>query len=270
MKKEEILNDNPLVVTSGQSEKAYEDPNNPLIVCEPRPADGKKYAAGDGPRKRFDFKGKGASVGIQADAAILGKINRFAMEELTADQVFVRKQILAHNGIDRDNERFPEAILDDFAKTLPGKSVLFFHDRKTLPLGLYFDAATETMSPDKFQELTGEIIKLPASVKQAKVLWAWYYAVKTPEIEYTLANINGGVFRHWSISFGAADLVDVKDDISGPVQYREYVPPGEAREGSLVWLGAQQGATSQKSTGDDSTLPPAGPQGENDQNPLIV
>lgn len=267
--KNENLRDNPLVINHDQGGKAYEDPNNPLVVRDPRPAAGKKYAATNGlANKDFYFKGKAVSVGLSADAAILGKINRFAMEELTAEQVFVRKQILAHNGIDRDNERFPENLLDDFAKTLPGKSVLYFHDKHYLPLGLYFDASTENMSPDKFQELTGEAIKLPSAVKQAKVLWAHYYVVKTPEIESTLANIEGGVYRHWSIGFGASDLVAVKQDVSGPTQYYEYVAPGEAREGSLVWLGAQQGATSQKASGNESIIPPtATPEGS---NPLIV
>ncbi len=201
-------------------------------------------------KKSFCFGGKGASVGVELDAALLAKINRFALKELTADEIFARKQLLAHSGIDRDRERFPENLLDDFAATLPGKSVLYFHAKSSfLPLGLYFDAVTEVMSPEQFKSLTGEDPRLPEGVSSVKVLWAWYYVVKTADIESTLANIEGGVYRHWSIGFMATDLVAVKKEPNGPALYWEYVAPGEATEGSLVWLGAQQGATSQKSAG---------------------
>jgi len=220
--------------------------------------------------KSFCFGGKAASVGVAAEAGVLAKINRFALKDLSADEVFVRKQLLCHNGVDRDNERFPESMLDEFSATLPGKNVLYFHEKRTfLPLGLYFDAATEVMPPEKFKELTGEEIRLPAGTSEAKVLWAWYYVVKTPDVESVLANIEGGVYRHWSIGFGAADLVGVKTDVNGPAQYYEYVSPGEAREGSLVWLGAQPGATSQKSAG-GSDEPLAKPQGEKTMKTLVL
>lgn len=221
--------------------------------------------------KSFSFGGKGASAGVAADAAVLAKINRYALKELTAEEVFIRKQLLCHNGIDRDNERFPDGVLDDFVATLPGKNVLYFHDKHSyLPLGLYFDAQAEAMTPERFKELTGEAIKLPGGLGQVKVMWAWYYVVKTSEVESTLANIEGGVYRHWSIGFGAADLVGVKNDVNGPAQYYEYVSPGEAREGSLVWLGAQPGATSQKSAGghDEASAQPT--PGEKAMNKLLL
>ncbi|MDH4319883.1 MAG: hypothetical protein OEV73_00140 [Desulfobulbaceae bacterium] len=201
-----------------------------------------------------EIRSKSAGSGLKATAAgveitddILAKINRYALEAVTAEAVFVRKQLLAHNGVDRDRERFNEALLDDFATTLPGKSTLYFHARRDyLPLGLYFDATTEQISPEKFKELTGEDPRLPDGVAAVKVLWAWYYVIKTPSVEDILANINGGTYRHWSISFIAADMAPVKGK-HGETMFWEYTGPGEATEGSLVWLGAQQGATSQKS-----------------------
>ncbi|WP_305046334.1 hypothetical protein [Geoalkalibacter sp.] len=211
--------------------------------------------------------GKGASVGVTVDDGLLAKINRFALVDLAADQVFVRKQLLAHNGIDRDRERFPENLLEDFARSLPGKSVLYFHAKNSfLPLGLYFDAQTEEISVEQFKALTGEDPRLPAGRDQVKVLWAWYYVVKTPGVEEVLANIEGGVYRHWSLGFGASDLVAVKEQVNGPTLYYEYVAPGEAHEGSLVWLGAQQGATSQKAAG---SRPEHSEKGEKDMKKLL-
>jgi hypothetical protein len=197
--------------------------------------------------KGFSLK---AVSGVEVTPDMLALINKFALQPLTAEQVYVRKWLMAHNGVDRDNERFPELVLQDFAMTLPGKSLLNGHDRKSLPLGLYFDAKTEDISPDQFKAFTGEDVQLPAGMSAAKVLYGWIYMLKAPFNDAMVANIDAGIYRHASIGFGASDIVPVK----GPqeqVLYWEYVGPAEAQEGSIVWLGAQQGATSQKKVGGD-------------------
>lgn len=198
-------------------------------------------------QKQFGVAGSKSVSGAEIAAAMLAKINGFALKELTSDEVYVRKCLLAHNAVDRDNERFPEPLLDDFAATLPGKSLLFGHDRRSyFPLGLFFDASTEVMSADQFKALTGEAPRLPEGMSEVKVLWGWFYIVKTGSAEDMIANIEAGVYRHVSIGFAAADMNAVKKEANGPVLYWEYVGPGEALEGSLVWLGAQPGATAQK------------------------
>lgn len=196
--------------------------------------------------KQFGMRGKAAG-GAEITPDMLAKINSYALKTLSSDDVYVRRCLLAHNAIDRDNERFPEPLLDNFAATLPGKSLLFGHDRHSyFPLGLFFDASTEDMTPDQFKALTGEEPRLPDGVSTVKVLWGWFYIVKTATAEDMIANIEAGVYRHVSIGFTAADLNGVKKEINGPILYWEYMPPGEALEGSLVWLGAQPGATAQK------------------------
>lgn len=198
-------------------------------------------------QKQFGVAGSKSVSGADITAAMLAKINGFALKELTVDDVYVRKCLLAHNAIDRDNERFPEGLLDNFAETLPGKSLLFGHDRRSyLPLGLFFDASTEVMSVDQFKALTGEAPRLPEGMSEVKVLWGWFYIAKTATSSDMIVNIEAGVYRHVSIGFAASDLIGVKKEINGPTLYYEYVAPGEALEGSLVWLGAQPGATAQK------------------------
>lgn len=202
-------------------------------------------------QKQFGVAGSKSVSGADITAAMLAKINGYALKELSADEVYVRKVLLAHNAIDRDNERFPEPLLDNFAATLPGKSLLFGHDRRNyFPLGLFFDASTESMTADQFKAITGEDPRLPEGITQVKVLWGWFYIAKTGSAEDMIANIEAGVYRHVSIGFAAADLNGVKKEINGPVLYWEYVGPGEALEGSLVWLGAQPGATAQKALKD--------------------
>lgn len=196
-------------------------------------------------QKVFSLKAS-AYTGAEISPEMMTSINRFALKELTVDEVYVRKFLMAHNGIDRDIERFPEGMLDEFSNTFPGKSFMVAHQRRTLAKGLYFDAATEEMIPERFLELTGEEINLPQGIQTAKVLWGWIFMLKAGFNEELMANIDAGIYRHVSIGFRAADMNAVKDQANGPVLYWEYVSPGEATEGSLVWLGAQPGATAQK------------------------
>jgi hypothetical protein len=206
-------------------------------------------------QKDFGTRGavfiKAPSAGAAVSEEQMAKINRFALSDLSADDVYVRKYMIAHNLVDRDRERFSEALLDDFAATFPGKSYLFGHDRGNfLPLGMFFDASVEEMDAEQFTALTGEPAKLPAGVSQVKVVWAWFYILKDAGSDDIIKNIEGGVYRHGSIGFSASGLEPVKGEYDETL-FWEYASPGEAREASLVWLGAQQGATTQKAAGDD-------------------
>jgi len=191
--------------------------------------------------KQFGLKATGAP----ATSEMLAKINRYALKELTAEDVFIRKILLAHNAVDRDSERFPEDLLDDFKATLPGKALLMGHSRPNPGCGLFFDAETAEMTPEQFKALTGEDARLPEGKTMVKVLWGWAYLLKTPGNEELMTNMDGGVIRFASIGFMASDLNPVKGPFDN-ILFWEYVRPGEALEGSLVWLGAQQGATVQK------------------------
>ncbi len=190
---------------------------------------------------------KGAmAAGAECTPEMLAKINSYALSPLTSDQVYIRKFLMAHNCVDRDNECFPPEMLDQFAASMPGKSLLIGHNRRDLPCGKFFDATTENMTPDQFTALTGETPRLPDNTADCKVLWAWAYLLKTAGNEELTQHIDGGVCTHCSIGFAASDLTAIRKDANGPAQYWQYCCPGEALEGSLVWLGAQPGATAQK------------------------
>lgn len=211
--------------------------------------------------------GKAAAGGAEITPEMLAKINGFALVPLAAEAVYARKFLMCHSAIDRDNERFPEELLDQFAATLPGKSFLFGHDRSEFyPLGLFFDAFTEVMSAEAFKALTGEEPRLPEGTATVKVVWGWIYMLKEQR-QGEAANIDAGVYRHVSISFRAADIRPVKKDVNGPTLYWEYVGPGEATEGSLVWLGAQPGATAQKAAGAD---PASHRKGDEDMKKMLL
>ncbi len=197
------------------------------------------------------FKAFGSGKTIPEDQ--LAKINKYALVPLTQEQVYARKYLMAHNGIDRDVERFHEDLLEDFAKSLQGKG--FFVEGHPSSWsgkggpgeGRFFDTTTEEMTPERFEELTGEKIKLPDGVKMVKVLWGESYLLKLDSNTDTLAKIDGGIYSYVSIGFKAPRF-DVTDD-RGNYLYGEYRPRGEALEGSLVWLGAQPGASVMKYSG---------------------
>ncbi|MFA5352922.1 MAG: hypothetical protein WC291_01720 [Thermodesulfovibrionales bacterium] len=199
--------------------------------------------------KTTQIKALGAGKAVTDEQ--LGQINQLALVPLTAEQVHVRRYLMAHNGIDRDRERFSEPLLDDFARTLPGKG--FFVEGHPSSWGgkggpgegRYFSASTADMTPEEFTALTRETIALPEGVTSAKVLWGDAYLLKLDSNTDTLAKIDGGIYSFTSIGFSAP--FSYVTDERGNELYGEYKSRGEALEGSLVWLGAQPGAGATKS-----------------------
>ncbi len=201
---------------------------------------------------------KAMGVGKPATDEQLVQINKYALVALKAEQVYVRRLLMAHNGIDRDTERFNEALLDNFATTLPGKNFFadghpsFWSDRTGPGEGLFFSASTEEMTPERFKEITSETIKLPEGASNAKVLWSDMYLLKLESNKDMLAKLDAGIYRFISIGF-KAPYTPVTDD-KGNTLYGEYRENGEAREGSLVWLGAQPGASVTKNAKTEDNL----------------
>ena len=70
-----------------------------------------------------------------------------------ADSLRVRQMLLAHDQYDRTGERFPVEYLQRFAETLPGKSVLTGHDKRSAPIGRFFAADVESRREKSFPVL---------------------------------------------------------------------------------------------------------------------
>jgi hypothetical protein len=194
--------------------------------------------------KAFELQGRRSTVPTEAE---LNKINRFSRVALTAEQVYVGECDLCSSRVDRVHERFPEDVLRDFARSLPGKSLMAGHDHESLPLGLWFDA------------------RLRRGEDGTSYLHPSYYIVKTAQNEHERAQIDGGVYRYASIGFQAEDLVcdicgkswfgyecehspgeeyevDGKRIVATAHYTRSDEHPAEAVEGSIVWLGCQYDA----------------------------
>ncbi len=189
----------------------------------------------------------------------LVKINTFAPNPLTKDQVYYVKLLMAHNGIDRDVERFSEDFLVELARTLPGKG--FFVEGHPGGWGgsggpgegIHFDSQVEQMTPEEFKAITNEDIKLPDGITTVHALISHAYMIPLQSNSDTRIKIDGGIIRFSSIGF-KGPFYSITDD-NGNHIYGEYRPKGEALEGSLVWLGAQPGAGVMKGAKDGTEAP---------------
>ncbi len=209
--------------------------------------------AGAGQSLQKGFSVKGLSEGKELTDAQLAKINTYAIVPLKKEEVPYVQLLMAHNGIDRDVERFSEDLLADFARTMPGKGFFVeghpggWSGHGGPGEGLHFDTRVVQMTPEEFMARTNEAIKLPEGVTMVYALMSDAYILALDSNSDTRKKINAGIIRFSSIDF-KAPFYYITDD-NGNHIYGEYRPKGEALEGSLVWLGAQPGAGVMKSAG---------------------
>lgn len=182
------------------------------------------------------------------DEAQLAKIRAFTLSDIPADELYVRTFVLAHNAIDRDKECFGDALLMDFVRTLPGKGLFIRHpmgwDGDTGPgEGRWFEAELVRMSHAEARTLLRQpALQFPPDHTEAVLLMASAYMVRGEDNRDLLRKVDAGIVSDVSISFTAKDMERLKDDAGRELAAWRYLGPGEALEGSLVWLGAQPGA----------------------------
>lgn len=195
---------------------------------------------------------KAAGTGGKPTPEQLAAINGFTLEAMTADQVYARSFYMAHNAMDRDQECFAEPLLADFAKTMPGKGMFVKHpmsyDGDTGPgAGRWYGAEVQRMSfAEARQALRQPDLQWPPTAKEAQILVTHGYMPVTDGNKDLRANIDAGVAGDCSIGFNAMDRIKVMDAEQNLMGY-QWTGPGEALEGSLVWLAAQPGARAYKS-----------------------
>lgn len=186
------------------------------------------------------------------DEGTLAAIRAYTLRDFAAEELVVREFVLAHNAIDRDREVFSEAILGDFARSLPGKGVHIRHpggwDGDSGPgEGKVYAARVERMSHDAARALLREPdMTWPPDHPEAVLLMASAYYVRTPENEAFLLKLDAGIAGEVSIGFRGGDLERVKGSDGIELNVWRWKAPGTALEMSHVWLGAQPGARAVK------------------------
>lgn len=192
-----------------------------------------------------------AAAGAPTDEQ-LAAIRAHTLRDFAADELVVREYILAHNAIDRDKECFAPALLDSFARTLPGKGVYIKHpqgwDGDSGPAeGRIFAATTERMSLEVAKSLLRENdLVFPPDQSEAVLLRVSAFYARTPDNASFLLKLDAGIASDVSIGFRAASPERLKDANGVELNVWRWNGPGEAFEMSHVWLGAQPGARAVK------------------------
>lgn len=182
------------------------------------------------------------------DAAQLAAIRAHTLRDFAAEELVVREFVLAHNGIDRDNEVMDEALLADFARTIPGKGTYINHPTSWRSEGgpaegRVFGARVERMSFEQARTILREPgLRFPPDRSEAALLYTTCFFVKTPENEALLLKMDAGIVGDISIGFIATGPARITDLEGRELNAYRWQSPGEALEQSLVWLGAQPGA----------------------------
>lgn len=215
-----------------------------------------------------------ASEPAEADLALINE--RFSPHPITAEDIHVRQARVAHNQYDRTLERFPKLMLERFAETLPGKSLLPGHRTGELPLGRWFRGDVRGRTEEfPVLERQGKSLEpgekgRPAEIvpgfkpERTRVSWleGAFYFTNDPGTELFRKNIDTGVYQDVSIGF-AYDDVDcdicktsywrsgqcphyrgqvLEDGTIVTLTYSGDPEKYEAMETSIVYLGAQQHA----------------------------
>lgn len=153
---------------------------------------------------------KAARAGRQAvDAAELVLINKQALRDLTAEEVFAFRLAACDNQVDRDNERFTDATLEGLAAKFVGRTVLMDHN---------WSAANQTA------RVYAAGVETHGEVKQ---LVLRCYMPRTDKTADTVTAIESGILRECSVG---CSVKRVTCSICGADQTKTYCDHRPGRE----------------------------------------
>lgn len=158
---------------------------------------------------------KAAHVEKQAvDAAELTLINKQALRELTAEEVFTFRMAACDNQVDRDHERFTDKALEGLAPLFVGKTVLMDHT---------WSAASQTA------RIYAADVEEHGEVKQ---LVLRCYMPRSDATAGTVAAIEAGILRECSVGCAMGSAVC---SICGTDQTKAYCEhrAGKTYDGQL-------------------------------------
>ena len=151
-------------------------------------------------KKVFNKNGeisKTASVGALANTPEeLEKVNKFSLEPLTAEEVYLFKIAVCSNAqdTDRDNEPLLRKAVEGLARYLKGRTVIFDHTPSAKKqIARIYETVLE--QSEKMTEAGEPLIKLIAHC----------YMVKTDTNADLIAEIKAGIKKEVSVGFGTSE-----------------------------------------------------------------
>lgn len=202
--------------------------------------------------KVFDIgKKKTAKLSLEAERE---KILPFLVDEAGIEDVVAYEYRIAHNLVDRSQERFQIDFLGSLTESLPGKHLIWGHDRQNFGFGVWYSAETRKYTIEEAVKAFGKTelseAKLREMLEKIDKIEGIYFLhgkVYVTKGEFQ-KKIDYGFFRFVSIGFIGRTAVAVyeKNGKEENLLWYEWINTseshGEATETSFVWLGAQQGA----------------------------
>lgn len=141
---------------------------------------------------------KAAQLGAQeVTEAELNAINKYALEPLTADEVFTFSAILCDNAIDRQFEQFSPKALDELRKLFVGRTVIKDHIAR----------ADNQVARIYATELVDTGKTLPNGGGAYMQLKAHCYMVRTESNKDLIREIKAGIKKEGSVGFRAASAI---------------------------------------------------------------
>lgn len=134
---------------------------------------------------------------VEISDADMNKINKYTLEKLSKDEVFVFKVAMCDNEIDRDYEVFTVKALNELAKLFVGKTVIKDHTASAdnQVARIY---ATEVVSDASKSTQRGEVYTQ---------LVAHCYMLNTESNKDLIAEIKGGIKKEVSVGFRSQKAV---------------------------------------------------------------
>lgn len=140
---------------------------------------------------------KAASLGAhEVTEAELREINKYALEPLSADDVFTFKAVLCDNELDRDFERFTGKALQDLQKLFKGRTVISDHAWK----------ASNQVARIYATELVQGTKTLPYGEIYTQLV-AHCYMLKTQSNADLIADIKAGIKKEGSVGCSVTSCV---------------------------------------------------------------
>ena len=127
----------------------------------------------------------------------MNKINKYTLEKLTKDEVFVFKVAMCDNEIDRDYEVFTLKALNDMAKLFVGKTVIKDHTAR----------ADNQVARIYATEVVADTTKTTQRGEVYTQLVAHCYMLKTESNKDIIAEIKGGIKKEVSVGFRSEKAV---------------------------------------------------------------
>lgn len=127
----------------------------------------------------------------------MNKINKYTLEKLSKDEVFVFKVAMCDNEIDRDYEVFTIKALNDMAKLFVGKTVIKDHTAR----------ADNQVARIYATEVVADTAKTTQRGEVYTQLVAHCYMLKTETNKDIIAEIKGGIKKEVSVGFRSEKAV---------------------------------------------------------------